>query len=206
MNVIYAKTILHLYAVSDSVIDQLEELCQRKAFSSISDFSPCFDQCLKIVGWKLQKQILLDIKEIVNKILSKLSKLELDYLDYKYFKKNPKDYYKDFDFSSRNYFRRQNKLALKISDMLEKNEFSDDWFINQCKEIEFFKEMLKRVKEKESLGNKNKPLKEKLKQEEYQNKLNDKNLKIHKKLIGDSSVKVSTINTNNKNKNAVKTA
>ena len=157
MNIIYTKTILQIYAVAESVIEQLDDLAERKALASMSDFSPCFEQCEKIIDLKNQKNIILYIQKIVNKILSKLTIEQLDLLDYKYFKKKPKEYYKNFDYSSRAYFRNQIKVVLLVAEKLEKYQLNDSWFNKNCLKIEFFKEMLKRVQEKEELSNKNKP-------------------------------------------------
>ena len=157
MNIIYTKTLLYVYGVADSVIEQLDDLAMRKALTSISDFSPCIEQCEKIINLTNQKNIILEIKENISKILSKLTIYQQDLLDYKYFKKKPKDYYKNFDFSSRAYFRSQVKVVSIVSEKLEKYDINDNWFEENCLDIQFFKEMLNRVKEKELLSNKNKP-------------------------------------------------
>lgn len=157
MNVIYTKTILHIYAVAQSVIDQLDELAERKALSSMGDFSPCLEQCKKIIDLKNQKNLILYIQKIINKILSKLTVEQIDLLDYKYFKKKPKEHYDNFDYYSRTYFRNQIKVISIISEKLDKYGLTDNWFMENCLAIDFFKEMLKRVQEKEKLSNKNKP-------------------------------------------------
>ena len=63
---------------------------------------------------------------------------------------------------SRAYFRLQVKLAEKFAKNLEKAGFSDERFKNECLSMEFFREMLARVKEKENLNRKNKTEKEKV--------------------------------------------
>ena len=168
MNIIYAKTILQIYGVANSVIEQLDELAERKALASMVDFSPCLEQCYKILEFTRQKDLLLRIKELVSKILCKLTNYDLDCLDYKYFKKKPKSYYKDFDFTSRKYFRTQVSLIEKVAKSLEKVGFNDSWFEQECLSVELFKEMFRRVKEKEQLSKKNKSKKEK--QKDYSKK------------------------------------
>ena len=47
MNVYYAKTVLYAYANVDAVVEQIDELVEKKALSSMRDFSPCEEQCEK---------------------------------------------------------------------------------------------------------------------------------------------------------------
>ena len=82
----------------------------------------------------------------------KLSQKEYDLLDYKYFKLKPKEYYKDFDFKSRNYFRNQQKLCKKITALFEQWGMTDEWYEENYLTINFFNELLKRVKEQEELS------------------------------------------------------
>ncbi|MBQ9514431.1 MAG: hypothetical protein IJR66_05615 [Clostridia bacterium] len=159
MNVIYAKSILYAYSNIDLIIDQIDELVMKKALSSMSDYSPAILQCEKIVDLTYQKDLLAELKRIVMKVLSKFTETELDFFDYKYFKKKPKEYYKDFDYQSRNYFRRQIRLANLFAERLEKCGITDKRFQDEYLRIEFFKELLKRVMEYEILSCKNKGIK-----------------------------------------------
>ena len=164
MNVYYAKAILYAYPHLEAVMEQIDELIEKKALSSMHDFSPCEAQCEKILFLTEQKQILINLKLCVDKILRKFSAEDLDLFDYKYFKKKPKEYFEYIDTSSRKYFRRQISIVKKFSLSLEKEGYDDIKFQKECFKIDFLKELLKRVVENEMLSRKNKPMKEKLKQ------------------------------------------
>ena len=164
MNLLYAKVALYAYPNVDAVMEQIDELVEKKALSSMHDFSPCEAQCEKILNLTEQKKILIELKVCVDKILTKFSVEDLDLLDYKYFKKKPKEYFEFVDTSSRQYFRKQISLVNKFSTALEKQGYDDKKFQKECFKIDFLKELLKRVVELEKLSKKNKPLKEKLKQ------------------------------------------
>ena len=149
MNVIFTKTALYAYANLEAVADQIDELVEKKALSSMNDYSPAIEQCNKILDFTLQKDVLFALKIHIEEVLEKLNQYELDCLEYKYFKRKPKEYFIGFDFVSRSYFRRQNKLIKKIAMLLEKAGATDVWFKDYCLEMDFFKELLKRVIERE---------------------------------------------------------
>lgn len=157
MNIYYAKTALYAYPNVDALIEQIDELVERKALYSMSDYSPCDQIAEKILDYTAQKVALIELKDFMDKVLSKFTKDQLDCLDYKYFKINPKEYYKDFDAKSRNYFRKQIRVAKKFSEKMESVGATDEWFKNTCLKSDFFKELLKRVYEHEKNSYKNKP-------------------------------------------------
>ena len=151
MNIIYAKCILYSYKSLDALMDQIDELVEKKALASISDLSPCELQCEKILSLTNAKDNLINLKIMVERALSKFTDVELDYFDYKYFKKKPKEYYKDFDTTDRNYFRTQIKLAERFATRIEKAGADDAWFIDNCLSTDFFKMVYKNVLEKENV-------------------------------------------------------
>ena len=157
MKEIYAKLMLYSYRNLPKIADQIDELVEKKALSSISDCSPAIKQYEKIVGLTYQKQIVLSLFVNVKGVLSKFSDVEKEYFAYKYFRGNtPKNY--PFDPSSRNYFRVQNRLLKKFAAESEKYGYGDERVENELLCIDFFKEMLKRVKEKEDSDNKHSAL------------------------------------------------
>lgn len=149
MKTLYAKCILYSYANLEQIMEQIDKLIEKKALESMNDFSPCITQCEKILNLTEQKGALITLKIICDNLFSKLSKYELDCLDYKYFRRHKKEYFIDFDCTSRGYFRRQIRLAIKVATRLEKLGITDDWFEDNCLSTDFFKELLKRVKQKE---------------------------------------------------------
>ena len=163
MKLNYTKTVLYAYANIETVKEQIDDFVERKALSSISDYSPCIEQCEKMLNFTAQKIALIELKEMTEKALNKLSNFELDCLDYKYFKQKPKEYFIGFDWASRNYFRRQVLIAKKLSALFDKVGLTDEWFEKNCLNTNFFIELLKRVEIYEKQSNKNKSKKQKAK-------------------------------------------
>ncbi len=161
MNIYYTKTVLYAYANIEEVKEQIDDFVERKALSSMSDYSPCIEQCERIINYTAQKIALIELKEFTEKVIKKLSNYELDCLDYKYFKQKPKEYYTDFDCESRGYFRRQVSLVKRISDAFENVGLTDEWFKKNLLTTNFFKELLKRVELQEKQNYKNKAKKQK---------------------------------------------
>ncbi len=162
MDVIYAKTILYSYSALEAVAEQIDELVEKKALSSMTDTSSALSQCEKILSLTYQKDVLFFIANTVEKVLEKFSESEKEYFDYKFFKKRPKDYAWCFEPASRAYFRKQISLSIKFAKRLEKQGLDNQYFENECLKIDFFKELLKRTKEHEILSRKNKPKAEKI--------------------------------------------
>lgn len=161
MKVLYAKVVLYAYAHLETIAEQIDELVEKKAYSSSMNFTPAIKQFENIIDLTYQKDIVFALKLSADKALGTFSEHEKEFLDYKYFHFKPKSFYENFDASSRGYFRMQVRLADKFAKSLEKAGYSDQRFENECLSIDFFREMLNRVKEKENLNRKNKTAKEK---------------------------------------------
>lgn len=161
MKILYAKTILYVYPNVESVIEQIDELVEKKAITSMNDYSPCLSQCEKITELTRQKREFIYLKNVLDRVLERLSEEEKVYLEYKYFKRKNKRDLGDYDFTSRNYFRKQIKLARKIANSLEKKGFDDAYFEKNLLCVEFMNEFCKRVEEQETLSRKNKTAAEK---------------------------------------------
>lgn len=149
MNIYYTKTLLYAYPHIEAVMEQIDDLVLRKALSSMSDFSPCVEQCEKIISLTNQKVVLMELKEKLNKLMSKINDYENDCLEYKYFKQKAKEYFIGFDAVSRKYFRRQIALVKKLCRYMDKVGISDEYFREKCLPISFFSELYIRVLQKE---------------------------------------------------------
>lgn len=150
MNLNYAKTILYAYKCLDVIMRQLDELVVKRAVNSMRDLSPCEAQCEKIIALTEQKDLLIDLKLKTKSALEKFTDEEMDCLDYKYFKFKSKEYYADYDFTSRAYFRKQVRVAGKFAKRIENAGITDEIFAKKYLEIDFFRELLKRVIEREN--------------------------------------------------------
>lgn len=164
MNLYYTKCALYAYPNILAVMEQIDELVERRALTSMSDFSPCEEQCEKIIALTNQKDVLIELKLITDKVLSKITDYQKDCLDYKYFKQKPKEYFIGFDTTSRGYFRRQIRAVERVSELFTKFGATDEWFEQNCLEMEFFRELLRRVKLKEEKLKKNKQVNKSIQQ------------------------------------------
>lgn len=151
MKSLYAKVILCFYPCCDSLAEQIDDLVEKKAFASIRDFSPCEEQCFKILELTEQKRRIFVLKTVTEKILNKFCERDLILLDYKYFKKMPKEAYNGIDFAERKYFRRLHSLIKRFASLLDKSGIDDAVFERDYLSIEFFSEM-KRREEKRSIA------------------------------------------------------
>ena len=171
MNNLFAKCILYAYPNIDALCDQIDELVEKRALSSMSDTTPALVQCEKILSLTEQKDLLRYLKSVVKEVLDKFSESDIDLLDYKFFKRKPKSYYANVDVSSRAYFRRQIKLISVFSEKIHKKGIDDAVFKRDYMNIDFFSELYKRVCEYEIMSYKNK----KKNQAEKTKKIIDKN-------------------------------
>lgn len=150
MKELYTKVLLYAYPCVDKLIEQIDELVEKKAYSSMDDFSPCIEISNKILNLTEQKKRIIQIYYIVSDVLSKLSNYEKDCLEYKYFKRLDKEHFKDFDSTSRTYFRNQIKCLKRVGILLEKFNYSDERFLSDKNCVKFLSDLCKRVEEMEN--------------------------------------------------------
>ncbi len=144
MKQIYVKTLLYAYPNIPKIIKRIDELVTKKAISSMTIYTDCREQCENIIKLTVQKAILFEIGFYMEKILSRLVKEEKQLIKYKYFKvKNKKDLI--VDFTSRNYYRKQEKLFNHICNCFEWLNLTDDWFIKNCKKVPYIRKLLQSV-------------------------------------------------------------
>lgn len=174
MNVYYAKSVLYAYPNIESITEQIDELVEKRALASMTDFTPALGQYERILSFTEQKNMFLILKATVDRVMEKFSDDEIDCFDYKYFRLKPKNYYDNFDSTSRAYFRKQIKLAKLFAERLEHAGIDDSWFEQNCLETDFFKELLKRVIEHEKMSRKNKSLRDKRAREQAEEKYGSK--------------------------------
>ena len=144
----YGKAALYCYSNTEKNIAKIDDIIYRFALSlNQSYYTTAYKQCEKVFLLQVQKKALLELKLGVNEILqSKFNQIELDYLDYKYFKRKKRDEYFDgFDPLSRSYFKKMNTIEKKFGFFLKAAGFDDEWF----QETEFIKPYVDRVKDHE---------------------------------------------------------
>lgn len=142
----YVKTLLYTYPHIQKTINRIDQIIVKKALNSMTEYDNCLAQCEYVVGLTVQKALLTELYYYVNKVVSRLTKEEKDCLDYKYFKINPKEYFKNMDLSSRNYFRKQQYLLDDFSKYLSWMGLDDEWFEVLATRVPILNKMLNSVK------------------------------------------------------------
>ncbi len=170
MNVYYAKCVLYTYPHIPVIMEQIDELVEKRALSSMSDFSPCIEIAHHILDYTKQKDVFIKLSVMTDIILEKFTKEELDCFEYKYFRRKPREYFIGMDTSGRGYFRQQIRLAKRFAKYLEKRGATDAWFEKECMSMDYFREMYRRVIEHEKNSMKNKPNRKKIKENSSINK------------------------------------
>ncbi len=149
MNVVYAKTLLYAYTYLDDMVKRIDELVVKKAFLSGQNYVAAKFQYEEIINLTYEKDIIHVVKIACDKALGKFSDEEMKYFRYKYFKNMDKKERATFDFTSRTYFRRQNKLTGEFSERLERFGLDDKFFMEECLSVDFFKHTYSLAKEQE---------------------------------------------------------
>ena len=151
----YKNAILYIYPSIDEIVEQYEDIIVKKAENSYMDLSPCEKIANKIIDLIYEKNLLIELKVLLDKVLKNLTDSEMMYFEYKYFKRKPKSFFEGFDVSSRQYFRNQLKVFKKYSNLLDKYKMNEKWFEDYLK-INFIKELCVRLeireKEKEEIN------------------------------------------------------
>lgn len=141
----YEKTILSSYYRIDEYIEDCEKAVTYRALTSYSTKESTMTQIDKIINLIYAKNRLCDLKSKLNGIFSKFTQDETDCIRYKYYHVKPRE---DFDYTSRNYFRKQLRILKKISLMLEKKKMDEKWFCENYADIYFLKSIFERQKRK----------------------------------------------------------
>lgn len=149
MKRIYAKSVLYAYSDIDDHKRFLDELAEKAALDSMYDTTPAFLQCEEILKFAFQKEVLSELKSKIERVIAKFDGYERDCLDYKYFKIKPKEYYEDFDYTGRNYFRDQLRILQRFCERADKVGLTDEWFEENCLTAEYFREYLEYAEETE---------------------------------------------------------
>lgn len=152
MNLVF-KTVLYSYPSFDGVLDGLEKLAYFKALTSYADSNKTLKQIDKILLINNQADRLKYLKRTVNELLYGLSPEERELLRYKFFRTPPRP---GFDYTSRKYYRKQKKLALKLDCIAKRLGYDEDWFSNNFSDIYFLKakfERLKNLEERKKVPN-----------------------------------------------------
>ena len=146
---LYQKALLYAYPYLHKMIRHIDKMVVKKALASFSIYIPCFTQANEIIRYTERKIKLIELKEIMDEILSGFSKEDLLYVEYKYFDRRD-EITEALDTVSRKYFRKQVKLISVFSKELIKRGLTYNWFEENYGVYPFFKEVLRRVEKAEA--------------------------------------------------------
>lgn len=156
MKTLYAKAVLYSYSNLDKLCDAIDRHIEQRAISSLDNCSPAIEQYEKIATCMAHKDLIIDLKAVVDLILPVFSEEERNYIDYKYFRKKVRDGEANPEFKTRSYYRKQVKLAEKFAKWLKLHGIDDERFEKKYLEIDFFKQLIRKVEELEIQCRKNK--------------------------------------------------
>ncbi len=139
----HGKTMLSCYNTLDCVVGQIENIIKTKVKNSFYNFSPTYDQAEKILKLGEVRLDLLELKEITSEVLKELSEVDRILICYKYFGILPED--KNFDLTSRNYFRKQQRAIEKFDNKLKSKGYDEEWFKNKYLKIAFIAGVYKKM-------------------------------------------------------------
>ena len=139
----HGKTMLSCYNTLDCVVGQIENIIKTKVKNSFYNFSPTYDQAEKILKLGEVRLDLLELKEITSEVLKELSEVDRILICYKYFGILPED--KNFDLTSRNYFRKQQRAIEKFDIKLKSKGYDEEWFKNKYLKIAFIAGVYKKM-------------------------------------------------------------
>ena len=131
----YAKTILSCYDTIDGYITQIENVIKIKAKNSFYLRNGTVTLAEQLISLGEIRKDLIELSEIVDKILKKMTEEDKILISYKYFGVKPKD--ENFDLTSRNYFRKQIRALKRFSELLVKNNYDEEWFKNKYLKIAY---------------------------------------------------------------------
>ena len=149
MKTLYAKAVLYSYSNLERLCDAIDEQVEQRALSSIDDYTPAIEQYEKILSCTAQKDLIIDLKATVNLILDKMSEEERSFIVYKYFKKQQCADNDKAEFKTRNYYRKQVRLAERFARWLAIYGIDDEYFERNYLQIDFFKQLIRKVEEHE---------------------------------------------------------
>ena len=138
----YEKTVLSCYNALLPMINQIENLIKQKAKNSYYNFSPCQTQAEDILKLIEARVDLFDLKSLTEEALSKIPYEDLYLLKYRFFGEKPNF---EFDHTSRNYFRKQNKALEKFLKALNSIELTEKWFTDKYLKMPFIKNVHKKI-------------------------------------------------------------
>jgi hypothetical protein len=139
----FGKTILSAYPMLYGYVTQIEEVIKRRARNSFYARCDVVGLSEELLSLGEIRKDLIELKLIVEEVLSLIKPYDRVLLSYKYFGIAPQE--EGFDLTSRNYFRRQIKALKNFSDTLVSRGYDEEWFRNKYLKIAFISGIYQRT-------------------------------------------------------------
>lgn len=139
----FGKTILSAYPMLLGYVTQIEEIIKKRARNSFYARVDVVNLSEQLLTLGEIRKDLIELKLIVEEILSLIKPYDRVLLCYKYFGIMPED--SDFDLTSRNYFRRQIRALKNFSDMLVSRGYNQEWFEKKYLKIAFISGIYQKI-------------------------------------------------------------
>lgn len=138
----YEKTCLTCFPTLDVMVLQIENLIKKNAKNSF--FMQGAEKIAeRIISLNEARIDLIELKGFVKRAYEQLDALDKELIGYKYFGNEPKC--KNFDHTSRNYFRRQVRALKVFSKKLKSVGLDENYFMARYAKIAFINETYKRI-------------------------------------------------------------
>lgn len=145
----HQKVLLYVYPRLDKFIKDIDFLVESRAYASIDSRKNTESLANEIISLINVKDKFLDLKIVLEKIFTKFTFEETYLLEYKYFRRSEvlNSLYANYacDFTERTYFRKQNKVLKKFTEALISRGMSEEWFLQEYKDINFMMVTYKKI-------------------------------------------------------------
>lgn len=131
----FGKTILSAYPMLAGYVTQIEDVIKKRARNSFYARCDVLSLSEQLLSLGEIRKDLIELKLIVEEVLSLIKPYDRILISYKYFGITPSE--EGFDLTSRNYFRKQIKALKNFSDALILKGYDKDWFKNKYLKIAF---------------------------------------------------------------------
>lgn len=140
----YVKTMLSAYRSIPRIQAEIDELIKEKSlicYAQNQSTHELFDGIINLIH---QKNLMGDLKALIDGTLKNLEDEEKKLIDHKYFKRQ--NFQNDlFNFCERTYFRKQHKVAREIEYYLTSRGFTSEWFNNNFGDMNWIKSINNRI-------------------------------------------------------------
>jgi len=140
MKDIYIKTLLYSYPCFSKQIKNIEDKSIKIGLNS-SNYKT-METVERMINLFKEKMCYIKLEHIISLVLSRLSPEYINLLKYKYFRNYSSDLVIDFDYTSREYYRKQVRILKYFSRSFDLCNLTNEFFETECLQFNFIRSML----------------------------------------------------------------